>query len=59
MIVDDQLDIATTLQMALRKSGFHTTAYTSSQKALSDYKPGHYDLALLDVRMPFISGYEL
>lgn len=59
MIVDDDLDIATVLPMVLRKSGFQIAAYTNPRKALSDYRPSDYDLVLLDVRMPGMSGYDL
>jgi CheY-like chemotaxis protein len=59
MVVDDDLDIVTALQSALIKAGFFIAAYTNSRKALSDYKPHDYDLVLLDVRMPGMSGYEL
>lgn len=59
MVVDDDLDIATILQSTLRKAGFFIAAYTNPKKALSDYKPRDYDLVLLDVRMPGMTGYEL
>lgn len=59
MVVDDELDLVTILQSVLRKAGFFVAAYTNSRQALSDYKPRDYDLVLLDVRMPGLSGYEL
>ena len=59
MVVDDDSDIVTVLQSALIKAGFFIAAYSNPRKALADYKPRDYDLVLLDVRMPGLSGYEL
>lgn len=59
MVVDDEPDIATVLRMGLENAGFEVAAYTDPRKALSSYKPGMYDLVLLDVRMPGLNGYQL
>lgn len=59
MVVDDEPDIATVLHMGLENAGFVVTTYTDPRKALPNYKPGRYDLVLLDVRMPGLNGYQL
>jgi DNA-binding response OmpR family regulator len=33
--------------------------YTSSQEALQSFKPNTYDLAILDIRMPDMTGFQL
>ena len=59
LLVDDEVDITTTYRMALEEAGFQVDAYNDSSLALSEYKPGMYDLLLLDVKMPKMNGFEL
>ncbi|HZC50319.1 MAG TPA: response regulator [Nitrososphaeraceae archaeon] len=63
MIVDDeQPDIAPNLKMGLEcdeDDEFNVDTFNNSIEALSNYKTGHYDLLLLDVKMPNINGFEL
>ena len=58
-MVDDETDIATLFQFYLESSGYRVRIYNDPRKALSEFKAGLYDLALLDVRMPGMSGFEL
>jgi two-component system catabolic regulation response regulator CreB/two-component system response regulator ChvI len=58
-LVDDESDIATLFQYYLESSGYRVKVYNDPVKALSEFKAGLYDLALLDVRMPHMSGFEL
>jgi CheY-like chemotaxis protein len=59
-LVDDELDITLTLKIALEASGFfQVEAFYDSALALSRFKAGVYDLALLDIRMPEMNGFEL
>jgi two-component system catabolic regulation response regulator CreB/two-component system response regulator ChvI len=59
LLVDDEYDIATLFQYYLESSGFRVKVYNDPRKALSEFRAGLYDLALLDVRMPHMSGFEL
>lgn len=60
MIVDDEPDIATIMKLGLEKEGFLAEAFTDPLKALEYYqKEGLFDLALLDIRMTPINGFEL
>ncbi len=59
MLVDDESDIATLFQYYLESSGFRVKVYNDPRKAFSEFRAGLYDLALLDVRMPHMSGFEL
>jgi DNA-binding response OmpR family regulator len=43
----------------LEDSGFVVDAFNDSVLALSNFKADMYDLALLDVKMPKINGFEL
>src|SRR3712207_1716141 len=43
----------------LKVKGLQVHAYTSPQEALESFKPGAYDLAILDIRMPSMTGFQL
>jgi two-component system catabolic regulation response regulator CreB/two-component system response regulator ChvI len=58
-LVDDEPDIANSLKIGLERKGFSVNAFTDPQDALSKYKPGSYDLLLIDIRMPKLNGFEL
>jgi DNA-binding response OmpR family regulator len=45
--------------MVLENNGFVVHTYTDPTVALSNFKPGLYDLLLLDIRMPEMNGLEL
>ena len=44
---------------ALESSGFAVDSYSSPDIALEKFIPNYYDLLLLDVRMPGMTGFEL
>lgn len=58
LIVDDE-DIAWSFKIALECAGFVVDTFNDPIKSLSSYKVGAYDLLLLDMRMPRMSGFEL
>ncbi len=60
LIVDDETDITNLFKFALEhKAGIDVDVYNDPATALSNYRPGVYDLLLLDIRMPKMSGLEL
>jgi two-component system, OmpR family, response regulator ChvI len=59
MVVDDEYDIIFTLQAGLEDGGFDVEAFTDPELALSSFKPGLYDLVLIDIKMPKINGFVL
>lgn len=59
LLVDDESDIATLFQYYLESAGYRAKVYNDPLKALSEFRAGLYNLALLDVRMPHMSGFEL
>jgi DNA-binding response OmpR family regulator len=59
LIVDDEPDITSTFDMILEMNGFEVDSYNDPLLALSNFKPHTYGLALLDIRMPKMSGFEL
>ena len=59
LVVDDEIDITLLIKEGLELKGFQIESYNDPQVALHEFKPGFYDLALLDIRMPEINGFEL
>jgi DNA-binding response OmpR family regulator len=60
LIVDDNPDITLTVKIGLEASGlFEVDTFNDPELAVSSFKPGQYDLALLDFKMPKMYGYEL
>lgn len=60
LIVDDEKDITDTFKMGLEQQGrFEVITYNDPELALSQFKENWFDLLLLDIRMPKISGFEL
>lgn len=60
MTVDDEEDVVFCLEKVLQETGlFEVDGFTDPQHALSSFRPGNYDLIILDIRMPKIDGFEL
>jgi two-component system, OmpR family, response regulator ChvI len=59
LLVDDEPDHCLIYRMVLQDAGFECIPYTDSVKALKEFKPNHYDLVILDVKMPLLNGFEL
>lgn len=60
-LVDDDQDIVFSIKTALEAAseGFRVNSFTSPLLALENFKEGYYDLLLLDIRMPEMTGFEL
>jgi DNA-binding response OmpR family regulator len=58
LLVDDDSDIVEVLTRELKAKGLLVDGYTSPQKALESFKPDAYDLAILDIRMPAMTGFQ-
>ena len=60
LAVDDDPDITFEVKAGLEVIGlFEVHTFNDPEVALSSFKPGLYNLALLDFRMPKMYGYEL
>ena len=59
LLVDDDQSTAYILSMMLKLNDFEVHPYTDPEAALSAFQKRQFDLLLLDVRMPVMSGFEL
>ena len=59
MAVDDEPDLTMLCKLSLEYYGFEVDTFNDPQEALSKFKPGSYDLVILDIKMPKMDGFEL
>jgi DNA-binding response OmpR family regulator len=59
-MVDDEPDVNITIKTSLENTGFfQVDTFNDAGSVLSIFRPDLYDLALLDIRMPEINGFQL
>jgi two-component system, NtrC family, response regulator AtoC len=59
LVVDDEYLIRWTLQQNLEKEGYEILLAETGEEALEKVKEGAPDLALLDIKLPGMDGYEV
>ena len=59
LIVDDEIEDLKTMQIILEKVGYNTVAVRNCEKALDLLKTNKFNLLLVDILMPTLSGYDL
>ena len=59
VVVDDDQDLVGLLTVDLERRGYEVIAITDSRKALELVKTLQFDLLLVDIMMPEISGYNV
>ncbi|MFC1864142.1 response regulator [Thermodesulfobacteriota bacterium] len=59
LLVDDEEELVSTMAERLSLRGIHTDWTTSCEEALKKLETNRYDIALLDVKLPRMSGIEL
>jgi DNA-binding response OmpR family regulator len=58
-MVDDETDITTAVSRGLQQRGFRVTSFNNPAEALNHFKRQTFDIILLDIRMPQMTGFEL
>ena len=59
MVVDDEADVISVLEIVLEENGFEVDSFIDPIAALKNYRVGIYDLLILDIKMPKMDGFEL
>ncbi len=59
LVVDDEPDTVGLLELTLQTAGFDVQTATNGEQALRKVREESFDLVLLDIMMPDISGYDV
>lgn len=59
LIVDDDLDDLRTMKTILEEKGYKANTVSDGTKALELLSRNGFDLILIDIKMPSLSGYDL
>ena len=59
ILIDDDLNIITSLEMVLKSAGFATESFTDGLKAIEYISNNSAEIILLDIKMPRIDGFEV
>ncbi|MBL7996756.1 sigma-54-dependent Fis family transcriptional regulator [bacterium] len=59
LVVDDEKIVRESLQHWFEEEGYHVDTADRADEALNKFDKGKYDLCLLDIKMPGMSGLEL
>lgn len=57
--MDDEPDITAVVKKGLERHWLRVDTFNDPQSALDSFTPGTYELAILDVNMPKLNGFEL
>jgi DNA-binding response OmpR family regulator len=58
IMVDNESDVNVTIKTALEENGdFQVDTFNDAESALSAFEPGHYDLSILDIKMPGMMAF--
>ena len=59
LFADDEPDILTVALFRLKEAGYEVVTAVNGKEVLDLLKDGHFDLLLLDLRLPVINGFEI
>ena len=58
LIVDDNINLAKTMTFILKRKGYGVTTAKDGLEAIVDVKEKHFDIILMDIKMPIMNGVE-
>ena len=59
LVMDNEEDILSSVNTILQKEKYETTCVTTGQDAIKKVKHGKFDLVILDIMMPDLSGWDV
>ncbi len=59
LVVDDDPQVCKTVGLILQEHGYHVQSYTQPRQALQAVRKSPFDIALIDIKMPDLTGLEL
>ncbi len=59
LVIDDDKSVLRSTVMVLEKNGFEAESAESGKEAIEKSKMYHYDVALIDLKLPDMDGIEL
>jgi len=59
LVVDDEKNIRLTIQHSLMAADYEVEIAANGLEGLEKFRDGHYDLILMDLRMPQVNGIEM
>ncbi len=59
LVADDEQTALVLMRAALEKSGFEVSTVVNGEQALQQFRANPYDMIMLDVEMPHLSGFQV
>lgn len=59
LLVDDEPDVLAPVKKGLEAKGFQVDSFSDPTEALRQFRKDTYEVALIDVRMPKMNGFQL
>ncbi len=59
LLIDDEEGMCRMMEAVLLDSGYAVKSYSRSVEAVEAFQPGHFDLAVTDIKMPEMDGLEV
>jgi CheY-like chemotaxis protein len=59
LLIDDEVGVGRSLGKSLHRHGYDVTAFSDPVEAIGKFRAGVYELALLDIRMPRMNGFQV
>jgi DNA-binding response OmpR family regulator len=59
LVIDDESDITLTFEWVLGGEGFEVDSFNDPHQTLSNFCAGVYDVALIDIKMSKMNGFDL
>ncbi|MEM4271212.1 MAG: response regulator [Candidatus Pacearchaeota archaeon] len=59
LVIDDELSVLESFKMILKIKDYNVSTFADGPSALNSLKPGQYDIAFIDLKLPGMDGIEI